>query len=104
MAVAEVIDANKEIEAEPRVADYVVADVHVTPPGMWRDYLPPQFRVPAPTLETDGASDGVVVDCNRRKVHLIQLHKTTAQNFKAVPTAERDWIIAGCAEKFFGLR
>jgi predicted TIM-barrel fold metal-dependent hydrolase len=30
-------------------------------------------------------------------------HKTIEHNFKGVPKAERDWIIAGCAEKFFGL-
>ena len=30
-------------------------------------------------------------------------HDVIAQNFKGVPTAERDWIIAGCAEKFYGL-
>lgn len=30
-------------------------------------------------------------------------HKAIARNFKGVPKAERDWIIAGCAEKFFGL-
>ena len=29
--------------------------------------------------------------------------QTLANNFKDVPPAERDWIIAGCAEKFFGL-
>jgi predicted TIM-barrel fold metal-dependent hydrolase len=31
-------------------------------------------------------------------------HKVIDMNFKGVPTAERDWIIAGCAEKFFGLK
>ena len=29
--------------------------------------------------------------------------KTLAMNFEGVPPAERDWIIAGCAEKFYGL-
>jgi predicted TIM-barrel fold metal-dependent hydrolase len=28
---------------------------------------------------------------------------TLEKNFKGVPPAERDWIIAGCAEKFYGL-
>jgi predicted TIM-barrel fold metal-dependent hydrolase len=31
-------------------------------------------------------------------------HKVIAENFKGVPKAERDWIIAGCAEQFYGLR
>ena len=31
-------------------------------------------------------------------------HKAIERNFKGVPKAERDWIIAGCAEKFFGLK
>jgi predicted TIM-barrel fold metal-dependent hydrolase len=30
-------------------------------------------------------------------------HKVIAENFKGVPKAERDWIIAGCAEQFYGL-
>jgi predicted TIM-barrel fold metal-dependent hydrolase len=30
-------------------------------------------------------------------------HKAIARNFKGVPKAEMDWILAGCAEKFFGL-
>jgi predicted TIM-barrel fold metal-dependent hydrolase len=31
-------------------------------------------------------------------------HLTIAQNFAGVPDVERDWIIAGCAEKFYALR
>jgi predicted TIM-barrel fold metal-dependent hydrolase len=31
-------------------------------------------------------------------------HETIEQNFRGVPQQERDWIIAGCAEKFYGLR
>jgi predicted TIM-barrel fold metal-dependent hydrolase len=31
-------------------------------------------------------------------------HKVIAHNFEGVPAQERDWILAGCAEKFFGLR
>ena len=31
-------------------------------------------------------------------------HKVLAQNFVGVPKAEMDWIVAGCAEKFFGLK
>ena len=74
MAEADVIDANREIEAAPRVADYVVdADVHVTPPpGMWREYLSPEFREQAPTVESDGEFDYIVFEGNRRKVHLMQ--------------------------------
>lgn len=30
-------------------------------------------------------------------------HEVIADNFKGVPEAERDWIIAGCAKKFYGL-
>jgi predicted TIM-barrel fold metal-dependent hydrolase len=30
-------------------------------------------------------------------------HEVIAHNFKGVPTAERDWIIGGCAQKFYGL-
>jgi hypothetical protein len=31
-------------------------------------------------------------------------HKVIAQNFQGVPKDEMDWIVAGCAEKFFGLK
>lgn len=30
-------------------------------------------------------------------------HKVIEENFRDVPAAERDWIIAGCAKKFYGL-
>jgi predicted TIM-barrel fold metal-dependent hydrolase len=30
-------------------------------------------------------------------------HKVIAENFKGVPEADRDWIIAGCAKQFYGL-
>lgn len=30
-------------------------------------------------------------------------HQVIADNFKDVPEAERDWIVAGCAKKFYGL-
>jgi predicted TIM-barrel fold metal-dependent hydrolase len=30
-------------------------------------------------------------------------HAVIADNFRDVPKVERDWIIAGCADKFFGL-
>ena len=68
------VDINREIEAEPRVADYVVdSDVHVTPPpGMWSDYLSPQFREFAPVVESDGEDDYIVFEGNRRKVNLMQ--------------------------------
>jgi hypothetical protein len=71
---AEDVDVNREIEAAPRVADYVLdADVHVTPPpGMWRDYLSPQFRELAPVVESDGETDYIVFEGDRRKVHLMQ--------------------------------
>jgi hypothetical protein len=72
MAVIE--DVNQEIETAPRVADYVVdADVHVNPsPGMWREYLSPQFREFAPVVESDGEYDYIVFEGNRRKVNLMQ--------------------------------
>ena len=68
------VDANREISAQPRVADYVVdADVHVTPPpGMWASYLSPKFRELAPVVESDGECDYIVFEGNRRKVHLMQ--------------------------------
>ncbi len=74
MDATEIIDANRDVEAEPRVADFVIdADVHVTPPpGMWRDYLPPKFRELAPVVESDGEFDYVVFEGARRKVHLMQ--------------------------------
>ncbi len=31
-------------------------------------------------------------------------HKVIAKNFEGVPKDEMDWIVAGCAEKFFGLK
>jgi predicted TIM-barrel fold metal-dependent hydrolase len=31
-------------------------------------------------------------------------HKVIAENFKGVPVAERNWIISGCAQQFYGLR
>lgn len=30
-------------------------------------------------------------------------HKVIEENFRGIPVADRDWIIAGCAEKFYGL-
>jgi predicted TIM-barrel fold metal-dependent hydrolase len=30
-------------------------------------------------------------------------HQVIAENFAGVPEAERDWIVAGCAKKFYGL-
>ncbi|MCE7796885.1 amidohydrolase [Sphingobium sufflavum] len=67
------VDVNREIVAAPRVADYVVdADVHVTPPPtMWADYLSPEFRPFAPTVESDGEFDYVVFEGNRRKINLM---------------------------------
>lgn len=74
MADADTIDVNREVEAKPRVADYVVdADVHVTPPPtFWAEYLSPQFRDLAPTVETDGEFDYIVFEGQRRKVNLMQ--------------------------------
>jgi predicted TIM-barrel fold metal-dependent hydrolase len=31
-------------------------------------------------------------------------HVTIEENFAGVPQEDRDWIISGCAEKFFGLK
>jgi predicted TIM-barrel fold metal-dependent hydrolase len=89
MAEADVIDANREIVAEPRVADYVVdADVHVTPPpGMWREYLAPEFRDLAPVVESDGEFDYIVFEGNRRKVHLMQ--SQAGRSFKDYRNAGR---------------
>ena len=68
------IDVNRVIEAEPRVADYVIdADVHVTPPPtFWAEYLSPKFRGSAPTVETDSEFDYIVFEGERRKVNLMQ--------------------------------
>jgi predicted TIM-barrel fold metal-dependent hydrolase len=68
------IDVNRVIEAEPRVADYVIdADVHVTPPPtFWAEYLSPKFRDRAPTVESDGEFDYIVFEGERRKVNLMQ--------------------------------
>lgn len=73
MAEADV-NVNREIEAEPRVADYVVdADVHVTPPPtFWAEYLSPQFRELAPKIESEGEFDFIVFEGNRRAVNLMQ--------------------------------
>jgi predicted TIM-barrel fold metal-dependent hydrolase len=74
MTTTELVDVNREVEAAPRVADYVVdADVHVTPPPtMWKEYLSPQFRDLAPTVESDDEFDYIVFEGARRKVHLMQ--------------------------------
>jgi hypothetical protein len=71
------------------VADFVVdADVHVTlPPGMWRDYLSPQFRDLAPVVETDGEYDYIVFKGTRRKVHLMQ--SQAGRSFKEYRNAGR---------------
>ncbi len=68
------IDINHTIDAEPRVADYVVdADVHVTPPPtFWAEYLSPQFRDLAPKMESDDEFDYVVFEGTRRPVNLMQ--------------------------------
>ena len=74
MSVVDDVDVNREIEAAPRVADYVVdSDVHVTPPpGMWAEYLSPAFREFAPVVESDGEFDYVVFEGARRKINLMQ--------------------------------
>ena len=73
MAEADV-NVNREFEAEPRVADYVVdADVHVTPPPtFWSEYLSPRFRDLAPKVETEGEFDFIVFEGTRRAVNLMQ--------------------------------
>ena len=74
MAEADVIDANREIEAQPRVADYVIdADVHVTPPPtFWAEYLSPQYRDRAPTVEHGDDADWLVFEGTRKKLNLMQ--------------------------------
>jgi len=74
MAEAGTIDANREIEAAPRVADYVVdADVHVTPPpSFWAEYLPARYRDVAPRVGSEGDVDYIVFEGTRRPVHLMQ--------------------------------
>ncbi len=66
-------DVNRQFEAEPRVADYVVdADVHVTPPPtFWAEYLSPQFRDLAPKVESEGEFDYIVFEGSRRAVNLM---------------------------------
>lgn len=68
------LDINRQFEAEPRVADYVVdADVHVTPPPtFWAEYLSPQFRDLAPKVESDDEYDYVVFEGTRRPINLMQ--------------------------------
>jgi predicted TIM-barrel fold metal-dependent hydrolase len=67
-------DANREIAAQPRVADYVVdADVHVTPPPtFWAEYLSPEFRDRAPTVEPGDDADWLVFEGTRKKLNLMQ--------------------------------
>jgi predicted TIM-barrel fold metal-dependent hydrolase len=67
-------DANRQIAAQPRVADYVIdADVHVTPPPtFWAEYLSPEFRDHAPALESDEDADWIVFEGTRKKVNLMQ--------------------------------
>ena len=67
-------DVNRQFEAEPRFADYVVdADVHVTPPPtFWAEYLSPQFRDLAPKVESDDEYDYVVFEGTRRPINLMQ--------------------------------
>lgn len=74
MAEADVIDVNRQFEAEPRVAPYVIdADVHVTPPPtFWAEYLSPQFRASAPRVESEGEYDFIVFEDQRRAVNLMQ--------------------------------
>ena len=73
MASVTDVDVNREIEKAMRVADYVVdADQHVNPPPtMWSEYLSPQFRAQAPTLESDGEFDYVCFEGNRKKINLM---------------------------------
>ena len=70
MSVVDQIDVNREMTGSKRVAPYVVdADAHVNPsPLMWADYLSPQFRELAPTLESDEEFDYVVFEGNRKKL------------------------------------
>lgn len=74
MALGEDVNVNREFAAAPRVADYVIdADVHVTPPPtFWREYLSPQFRARAPSVESDGEFDYIAFEGERRQVNLMQ--------------------------------
>jgi predicted TIM-barrel fold metal-dependent hydrolase len=73
MADTTTVDVNREIEAAERVAAWVVdADQHVNPPPtMWADYLSPEFRALAPTVESDDEFDYVVFEGARRKINLM---------------------------------
>ncbi|MDG2003721.1 MAG: amidohydrolase family protein [Novosphingobium sp.] len=74
MAEADAVDVNRVIEKKARVANYVVdADQHVTPPPtFWAEYLSPEFRDLAPTVESDDEFDYVVFEGQRRKINLMQ--------------------------------
>jgi predicted TIM-barrel fold metal-dependent hydrolase len=74
VAEADAVDVNRQIEKQPRVADYVVdADQHVTPPPtFWAEYLSPQFRDLAPKVESDDEYDWIVFEGQRRRLNLMQ--------------------------------
>ncbi len=74
MASTADIDINRDIQGAPRVADFVIdADQHVNPPPtIWSEYLSPQFRPLAPTIEAgDDDCDYVVFEGSRRKLHIL---------------------------------
>ncbi len=56
-------------KVDVRIVD---ADAHVNPaPAMWAEYLAPQFRDLAPTLESDGEFDYVVFEGSRKKMIML---------------------------------
>jgi len=83
MNVVDNVDVNRDVETAVRVAPRVVdSDAHVNPPpGIWLDYLSPQFRELAPTVESDGEFDYIVFEGTRRKLNLLssQAGRTFAQ-------------------------
>ena len=92
------MDVNRVFEAEPRFADYTVdADVHVTPPPtFWAEYLSLRHKPGAKNIMWSS-------DYPHSETTFPHSHAVIAKNFAGVPKAEMDWIVAGCAEKFFGL-
>ena len=91
MASVTDVDVNREIEKAMRVADYVVdADQHVNPPPtMWSEYLSPQFRAQAPTLESDGEFDYVCFEPSEHGVKRIgELTELVCATFQPDPVGE----------------
>jgi predicted TIM-barrel fold metal-dependent hydrolase len=75
--------AKWEQDPMARNLSIVDADAHVNPPpGMWAEYLSPQYRERAPRIEHADDADYLLFEGNRRKLNLIAAFGPARENYR----------------------